>query len=83
MAQYLPLHRAQQFLPLSRTISMAEYEMVLQLLSDLGLENGWVQEMGASENYLPDFEQDGHPFSQGAKTPQLGSLKSSCLRFRI
>lgn len=63
MAQYSPLHRAQRIPPLSRTISMAEYEMVLQLLSDLELENGWVQEMGASENYLPDFEQEGHPFS--------------------
>jgi putative pyruvate formate lyase activating enzyme len=48
---------------LSRTISVAEYETVLQLLSDLGLENGWIQEMGASENYLPDFEREGHPFS--------------------
>ncbi len=26
------------------------------------IENGWIQEMGASENYLPDFEREGHPF---------------------
>jgi putative pyruvate formate lyase activating enzyme len=63
MSQYLPLHRAQQIPLLSRTISVAEYETVLQLLSDLGLENGWIQEMGASGNYLPDFEREGHPFS--------------------
>ena len=63
MSQYLPLHRAQQIPLLSRTISVAEYETVLQLLSDLGLENGWVQEMGSSESYLPDFEREGHPFS--------------------
>ena len=63
MSQYLPLHRAQRIPLLSRTISTAEYETVLQLLSDIGLENGWVQEMGASENYLPDFEREGHPFS--------------------
>jgi len=33
------------------------------LLSDTGLENGWIQEMGASDNYVPDFEREGHPFS--------------------
>jgi len=63
MSQYLPRHRAQRIPLLSRTISTAEYEAVLQLLSELGLENGWVQEMGAQENYVPDFEREGHPFS--------------------
>jgi len=63
MSQYLPLHRAQRIPLLSRTISRAEYESVLQLLSDAGLENGWIQEMGASANYVPDFEREGHPFS--------------------
>ncbi len=48
---------------LSRTISQAEYDEVLKLLDEVGLENGWVQEMGAAENYLPDFEREGHPFS--------------------
>ena len=63
MSQYLPLHRVQRIPLLSRTISIAEYETVIQLLDSLGLENGWVQEMGAPENYLPDFEREGHPFS--------------------
>jgi len=63
MSQYSPQHRAKRIPSLSRTISMAEYEAVFKLLSDLGLENGWVQEMGASENYLPDFEREGHPFA--------------------
>jgi putative pyruvate formate lyase activating enzyme len=62
MSQYAPLHRAQQIPLLSRTISAAEYEMVLQLLGDLGIKNGWVQEIGASEDYVPDFERKGHPF---------------------
>ena len=62
MSQYLPLHRAQRIPLLSRTISVAEYEIVLQLLSDVGIENGWIQEMGASQNYVPDFEREGHPF---------------------
>jgi len=63
MSQYLPRHRAQRIPLLSRTISTAECEAVLQLLSELGLEKGWVQEMGAQENYVPDFEREGHPFS--------------------
>jgi hypothetical protein len=26
------------------------------------MENGWVQEMGASEDYVPDFARKGDPF---------------------
>ena len=62
MSQYLPQNRADRNPLLSRKISMAEYEEVLQLIPDLGLENGWIQELGASENYLPDFEREGYPF---------------------
>ena len=63
MSQYSPQHRAKRIPSLARTIYTAEYEAVLQLLSDLGLKNGWVQEMGSSDNYLPDFTREGHPFS--------------------
>jgi putative pyruvate formate lyase activating enzyme len=63
MSQYIPVHRAARIPLLSRTISVDEYETVLRLLTDLGVENGWVQEMGAAEDYLPDFEREGHPFS--------------------
>ncbi len=67
MSQYMPMHRAPRVPSLSRTISTSEYEAILRLLSDLGLENGWIQEMGAAENYLPDFEREGHPFSIGPR----------------
>ncbi|MFC1984651.1 hypothetical protein ACFLU0_01380, partial [Chloroflexota bacterium] len=63
MSQYLPLHRARQIPRLARKISTSEYEAVLKLLDEVELENGWVQEMGTSENYLPDFEREGSPFS--------------------
>jgi putative pyruvate formate lyase activating enzyme len=63
MAQYSPQHRAMEFPALSRRISEEEYEGVLQILSDLELENGWVQERTASDHYLPDFEAEGHPFA--------------------
>ncbi len=66
MAQYHPSHRAQHIPTLSRTISEAEYEEVVRLLDELGLESGWVQELGAAENYLPDFDREGHPFTVAA-----------------
>lgn len=77
MSQYVPIYRSSRIPLLDRTISPDEYESVLQLLSNLGLENGWMQEMGAAENYLPDFERKGHPFSvvseeQGELMPGKG-----------
>jgi putative pyruvate formate lyase activating enzyme len=62
MSQYFPAHRASRISSLSRTISPSEYSEVVKLVGRLGLENGWLQEMGASENYLPDFTRQGHPF---------------------
>ena len=70
MSQYMPMHRALRIALLSRTISVHEYETVLQLLTDLGVENGWVQEMGAAEDYLPDFERAGHPFLSRPETTE-------------
>jgi len=63
MSQYMPLHRASRIPLLSRRISVDEYETVVRLLTELGIENGWMQEIGAAEEYLPDFEREGHPFS--------------------
>lgn len=62
MAQYLPMYRASKIPLLSRKISAAEYRKVVDLLSRLGLENGWVQELESAEKYVPDFEREGHPF---------------------
>ena len=62
MSQYHPVHRAYQFPLLSRSISLSEYQEVLNIMEELGLEKGWTQKMGAQEDYLPDFEREGHPF---------------------
>jgi len=70
MSQYFPAHRASRIPLLSRAISSAEYSEVARLVDELGLENGWVQEMGASGNYLPDFASEGDPFS-----PTVSKLK--------
>jgi len=63
MSQYFPAHRASRIPLLSRTISSAEYSEVARLVDELGLENGWLQEMGASKDYLPDFACETNPFS--------------------
>jgi putative pyruvate formate lyase activating enzyme len=66
MSQYLPAHRVSGTPLLSRTISTAEYEEVVRLLCDLRMDNGWVQDMAAPDNYVPDFQRQGHPFEPGS-----------------
>jgi putative pyruvate formate lyase activating enzyme len=66
MSQYYPAYRASGIAELSRTISASEYSEVFDLVDRLGLENGWVQDMGASENLLPDFRCEVHPFDSVA-----------------
>jgi putative pyruvate formate lyase activating enzyme len=65
MSQYRPAHRARTQPLLSRQISPAEYREVTGLVEELGITNDWIQEMGAAENYWPDFEREGSPFIQG------------------
>jgi len=62
MSQYFPAHRAPRLPLLSRTITSEEYNEVVELVEELGIENGWLQGMDASGNYLPDFSGDGTPF---------------------
>ncbi|MFC1981358.1 radical SAM protein [Chloroflexota bacterium] len=69
MSQYFPAYRAPQIPLLSRTISPSEYAEVTGLLDKLGIDNGWVQEMGASVHYLPDFKKQGHPFDAAVGSP--------------
>jgi len=70
MSQYFPAHRAAAIPALARTISPSEYAEVVELLDRLGLENGWLQEMGAAESYQPDFKRQGHPFDPAAVNPK-------------
>jgi len=64
MAQYYPCHLASQEPLISRKISLEEYSRVAETVNELGLENGWLQEIDSSEFYLPDFKRPGHPFSR-------------------
>lgn len=62
MAQYYPSHKAFRFPGLYRSIKYEEYLDVVKLLRRLDMNNGWIQEMDASDNYQPDFDREGHPF---------------------
>lgn len=63
MSQYFSTNRAGDFPLLSRPIRPMEYEKVLELLDELGLENGWVQECSSKDYYCPDFEKV-QPFAE-------------------
>ncbi len=63
MSQYFPAHRASRAPLLSRTILPEEYIEVVKQVHELGMENGWVQEIDSPANYLPDFTRRNHPFN--------------------
>lgn len=62
MAQFHPIPECGHPL-LQRPIFTAEYERVLRHLKELGLEDGWVQDLAAGTHYRPDFTRDD-PFPQ-------------------
>lgn len=64
MSQYHPTHHATRFPEIDRHINQQEYDGVMAALDAAGLENGWVQDMDAPQNYLPDFDKEGHPFEK-------------------
>lgn len=61
MAQYFP-PRAGLPAPLDRVITPEEYTAVVDHARQLGLTDGWIQEMDAQSNYRPDFSRNGNPF---------------------
>lgn len=60
MAQYLPFGDVQGLDELDRRLTEEEYESVVDHLMDLGLEDGFVQELSSSdEKYIPSFDLTG------------------------
>ena len=60
MAQYLPFGQMQGLDQLDRRLTQEEYDMVVDHLMDLGLEDGFVQELSSSdEKYIPSFDLTG------------------------
>lgn len=58
MTQYEPVYRAKEFPEINRRITQEEFDKIHNHQLKLGLVNGWVQEIGSSEIYLPDFNKE-------------------------
>ncbi|MBR1559526.1 MAG: radical SAM protein [Clostridia bacterium] len=60
MAQYLPFGDVAEVDALDRRLTQDEYDRVVDHLMDLGLEDGFVQELSSSdEKYIPAFDLTG------------------------
>ena len=60
MAQYLPMGNIKGVDQLERPITQAEYDEVCEHMFDLGLEDGFVQELEASDaKYIPAWDLTG------------------------
>lgn len=57
MAQYFPTYKAKEDESINRKINQKEYDEVEEYLSELELENGYIQELGKhEEEYVPNFD---------------------------
>ena len=65
MSQYHPSYQANKYPLLNRRISPTEYSAVVKLVERLNIDNGWLQEMESSDSFLPDFQSEDNPFSEG------------------
>ena len=61
MSQYHPIGLVKHHPLLNRPLFRAEYESVVKEMEKLGFRNGWIQDMGSSLNYRPDFNKE-NPF---------------------
>ena len=57
MAQYFPTYKAKEDESINRKINQKEYDEIEAYLSELDLENGYIQELGKhEEEYVPNFD---------------------------
>jgi len=66
MFQYIPLERGQRLDQVK--LNPSDCELVLEWLDELGIEEGFVQELEPSDTWLPDFKRS-NPFPQGCCQP--------------
>lgn len=61
MSQYYPTPRVQNHPKLGRTVSVEEFQEVVDELLVLGFRHGWIQEIGSDRIFRPDFDRS-NPF---------------------
>lgn len=60
MAQYVPCGEVEEIPELNRRITQEEYDQVCEHLDEIGLENGFVQDLDSSDaKYIPLFDLTG------------------------
>lgn len=55
MGQYYPAHRAAEFPEINRSVTPGEYAAVRAHMEELGFARGFVQDVGSSSAFTPDF----------------------------
>jgi putative pyruvate formate lyase activating enzyme len=58
MGQYYPAHRTREFPEIDRGLKPIEYAALRRHMERLGFENGFVQQVGSSSSFTPDFRQN-------------------------
>lgn len=57
MAQYFPTYQAKEIKELNRKLTKEEWKQIQDYIEELGIENGYVQELGEhEEEYVPKWE---------------------------
>lgn len=57
MAQYFPTYQAKKVKNLNRKLTKVEWQEIQEYIEELGIENGYVQELGEhEEEYVPKWE---------------------------
>lgn len=56
MGQFTPVYKSREYTELSRTLLSDEYEKIINYFLDIGLENGFRQDLSAADPaFIPDF----------------------------
>jgi len=60
MGQYTPMHQADMYEDINRTLKPIEYKLVAKAMMDMGLTNGYFQELSsATDEYTPSWDLQG------------------------
>lgn len=60
MSQYTPFYKSKNIQEINRRLTEEEYNEVMDFALDIGIENGFMQELSsAKEEYTPDFDLEG------------------------
>lgn len=62
MSQYSPMYKAGDYPEINRKLYESEFDKVYDYLMNIGIKNGWHQELNSSDEFIPDFNKE-NPFN--------------------